>query len=271
MNLFQRIAQLGEPFREVVERLYAYLPRLVGAGLVLLAGWIAARTLRHFVVRVLKRLEPVLPGRTAGDSEVETLAVRLIGALVFWLVFLVSAVVAFEVMGLSALTATMAQFAAYLPRLIAAVLIMAGGVILSNVTVSWISSVAKAANIAYAESVAKAAKVVVLMFAAVVALSQAGIDSSLLVVAVGIFFGTFLGAVALAFGLGARPTVSNLIASHYLQRTYRVNQRIRIGHHEGRIVELTPTGVMLDTGEGAAFIPAQVFSEEVSILLGDNE
>jgi small-conductance mechanosensitive channel len=271
MRFWERLAQLGEPFREVIDRLYAYLPRIVGAALVLLVGWILARTLRHVVVRLLKRLEPVLPGRATVEGDMETLAVRLIGALVFWLVFLISAVVAFEVLGLSSLTTTLAQFAAYLPRLIAAVFIMAGGVILGNVTASWISQVARAANIAYADSVAKAAKVVVVLFATVVALAQAGIDSSLLVVAVGIFFGTFLGAVALAFGLGARPTVSNLIASHYVQRTYRVNQRIRIGPHEGRIVELTPTGVMLDTADGAAFIPAHTFSEEASVLLGDSD
>jgi len=36
------------------------------------------------------------------------------------------------------------------------------------------------------------------------------------------------------------------------------------------LLELLPTGVVLDTGEGRTFIPAKVFDQEASILL-DNQ
>ena len=112
-------------------------------------------------------------------------------------------------------------------------------------------------------------KSAIVLVAVVVALTQAGIDSTILVVALGTVLGAFLGAVALAFGLGARTTVSNLIAAHYLQRSYRVNQRIRIGEHQGRILEMRPTEVLLETGEGVTLIPAKDFAERTSVLLGE--
>jgi hypothetical protein len=51
----------------------------------------------------------------------------------------------------------------------------------------------------------------------VVALDQLGIDSTLLILAIGIVLAAVLGSVALAVGLGARSEVSNIIAVHYLK------------------------------------------------------
>ena len=45
--------------------------------------------------------------------------------------------------------------------------------------------------------------------------------------------------------MGPRPpptaAVSNIVAAHYLSQAYRVGQRIQVGDHEGRIVEIAPT------------------------------
>jgi small-conductance mechanosensitive channel len=263
----------AEPFRELALQIYAYLPRLLLVAGLLLAGWLVARGLRFAVVRLLERLKRLLPGRVAAEegSEVERLALRAVGALVFWLVILIAFEVAFEVLGLPALTNAFVGFAGYVPRIIAAVLVGAGGILLANFAGASTERAARSAGIAYADSVGKAVRGSVLLVALVVALSQAGLDSTLLVVAVGTILGAFLGAVALAFGLGAHLTVSNLIAAHYLQRTYRVNQRVRIGEHEGRIVELRPMGVVLDTAEGVVLVPGRAFSEQASVLLGEGE
>ena len=101
----------------------------------------------------------------------------------------------------------------------------------------------------------------------VVAVDQLGIEVSFLVIAVSIALAASLGAAALAFGLGARTAVSNIIATHYLARTYEVGQRVRVGEHEGRIAEISPTAVILETGEGRVHIPAKEFSEQISTLI----
>jgi small-conductance mechanosensitive channel len=258
---------------EAFARGSALFPAILGACLVFLIGLLFAAASRFLVVRLLQRARRLLPGRALGEdeSDFEKVIVRLVGGLVFWLIALVSAAVAVEVLGLSGLMSTLSGFARYLPRIIAAVLLVAAGIVVGNLAASWVARTARAANIAYARAAANAVKSAVILVAVVVALTQAGIDSTILVVALGIFLGAFLGAAALAFGLGARTTVSNLIAAHYLQRSYRVNQRIRIGEHRGRILELRPTEVLLETVEGVTLIPAKEFAEQSSVLLGEEE
>jgi small-conductance mechanosensitive channel len=75
------------------------------------------------------------------------------------------------------------------------------------------------------------------------------------------------GGLAIGFGLGARATVSNLLAIHYLLQNYRVGQRIRIGQIDGRIVQVSSTAVMLDTPDGRTLVPGSRFSESASVLL----
>ena len=249
----------------------ALLPGILAASLVLLLGLIVAGTSRFLIVRLLQRGRRLLPGRAFAEeeSEFERVIIRLVGGLVFWLFILVSAAVSVEVLGLSGLTSTLSGFARYVPRIIGAVLVVAAGIVAGNLAASWVSRTTRAANIAYARAAANAVKSAIILVASVVALTQAGIDSTILVVAIGTFLGAFLGAVALAFGLGARTTVSNLIAAHYLQRSYRVNQRIRIGEHQGRILEMRPTEVLLETAEGVTLVPAKDFAERTSVLLGE--
>jgi len=79
--------------------------------------------------------------------------------------------------------------------------------------------------------------------------------------------GVVLAGFSLAFGLGARQVVANLIASHALQRQFAVGQRARIGGIEGEILEFTPTSVILATGEGRVTVPAGRFDEEPSVML----
>jgi len=107
--------------------------------------------------------------------------------------------------------------------------------------------------------------------AATVAIDQLGIEITFLVVVAAIVLGATLGAVGLAFGLGARESVSNLLACHYLAKWYRVGHVVRVGEHEGRIVEILPSAVVLQTGDGRLYLPARQFADQPSLLVRDGE
>ena len=88
---------------------------------------------------------------------------------------------------------------------------------------------------------------------------------------VAVVIGAMLAGAGLAFGLGARTAVSNIIASHYVAQTYRVGQVVRVSGVEGKIVQTTPTAVFVAVPEGRVMIPAKQFSEEASVLLTERE
>ena len=87
----------------------------------------------------------------------------------------------------------------------------------------------------------------------------------------GISSAALLFGFALAFGLGARTLVSNLIAAHHLRDVLEPGQEIRIGDWEGTVLEVAATAVILDTESGRVSVPAKLYQEQaVVLLLGDS-
>jgi hypothetical protein len=250
--------------------LLAYLPRLgIAAGL-LLAGWGVGRLARWLTVRLLRRLGRVAGGtaleQAARESRIERVASEVVSRVVFWTVFVFFAALAGEVLGLVVASDGLSLLLHYLPSVLAAAVILFAGVVLSNLARDAVVTILESAGISGAVP-GRFARYAVILLVAVVALDQLGIDSTLLILAVGIFLAAILGSVALAVGLGAREEVGNIIAVHYLSRTYAVGQRVRIGEADGRIVEIGLTGVALETAHGRIHVPARQFSRQVSCLL----
>ena len=71
----------------------------------------------------------------------------------------------------------------------------------------------------------------------------------------------------MALSLGARGYVSNLIGAHGLRQAFEVGQRVRLGGHEGRILELHATGMVLETAEGRVTLPGRLYHEAAIVLL----
>jgi hypothetical protein len=87
----------------------------------------------------------------------------------------------------------------------------------------------------------------------------------------GVSSAALLFGFTLAFGLGARTLVSNLIAAHHLREVLEPGQEIRIGDWEGTVLEVSATAVVLDTQEGRTSVPAKLYQEQaVVMLLSDN-
>ncbi len=262
---------LGELFEKLSQSVTAYFPNILGAAALLLLGWLIAKLLRYAASRLVARLHRLIPGRALGreikGSGFDRLATDLVGTVVFWAVFLFFVAAATEVLGLSAVTSGLGRLAGYLPVVLASVLELLAGLVLGNLAQSVVSRAASTANLAYADAAGRAVKAGIVLLAVVLALDQIGIDSTLLILITAIVIGVVLGGLALAFGLGARGVVSNIIASHYMNQAYRVGQRIRVGDVEGRIDDIQPAYIIIDGVEGRVLVPARQLVEKVSVLL----
>ena len=63
-------ASFGQLLAELTDRTYQYLPRLLGALVLLVLGWLVARLLRSWTGRALTRLNRMVAGR-AVDKELK--------------------------------------------------------------------------------------------------------------------------------------------------------------------------------------------------------
>lgn len=250
------------------------LPNILLAAGLLLAGFLLGYMLRMIARRLARgAVDRMARSPSLADvmerTELVRVVPRIVAGFVFWLVFLFFAATALEALGLPVITNALSRFVYYLPNVLAATLIIAAGLVVGRLARAAVTRGAASARVAAGPALGRLADVGIVLLAGVVALDELGIESSALVVALTVVFGSVMAAVGLAFGLGARTAVANIIASQALTRSYRVGQTVRIAGLEGRIVETTPRAVVLATDQGRLLVPAKKFDEEASLLLSE--
>lgn len=263
-------AALSQAFAQFVERAGQYLPSILGAFLLLLIGWIIARLLRTLAIRAAIIVDRMLARwTTSGGAERSKLppsSAKILGSIVFWVVLLFFVTAATQVLGLTAFTAWMAGVVNYMPTLIAGALIIAAGFLLSRLVRDLVVATSAIAGAKQRELLGRTVQVIILVTALLVGADQIGIKVTFLVIIAAAAGGTVAASVALALSLGAKNYVANLIGGHHLRQTFSVGQHVRVAGFEGRILELTPVSVILETDEGRVTLPAKVFGEEPIVL-----
>lgn len=245
----------------------AFLPQLGAALLMLVAGWALASLLRFVVRRAVAIFDRALPALRVRTSlqrlGLERPAGDILGAVVFWLVLLVFVSSALDSLGLPVLSVWVEAVARYLPRILSALLIGLAGVIAGVLVRDAISAATLRAGLSHGALVGRLLQMTILGVSALVAVDQVGLNVTLVSQFLLALLGATFFSAAIAFGLGARVIVANILACHYLRRTFSVGHRVQVGGHEGEIDHITPTAVVLSTPEGRVVVPARLFVEEV--------
>ncbi len=269
--------QLGEAVKSsgaaIMDAVVTYLPSILGAVVLLLAGWVIARLLRAITVRSVLLLDTLLSRvtRTAGVERLRMArSSTMLGAIVYWIVLLFFVTAATHVLGLQSFTQWLARLLDYLPTLAAGVLIVVAGYVLSRFLADLVQATATRLAPPQRNALARVAQGVVLVTAILVGADQIGIQVTFIAILVGAIVAAAVGGVTIAVSLGARDYVSNVIGAHYLRQAFEVGQRIRVAGHEGRILEVTVTSVILETDDGRVALPGRVYHEQPIVLIARN-
>ncbi len=213
----------------------------------LVVGVVAAFAARAVVSRVAARSAPGL--------GVFVRIVRTLPPLTFWGVLALAVGLSLRVLGVGQATWLVDQAWIHLPRVVVAVFVVYAGHLVGGGLRELVQRHTRAVRFPPGGAYWLATAPAVL-----IAAQQLGIDVSFVADLTLVTFGIGSAALGLAFALGARRHVANLIARRELNR-YREGDLLRIDGIEGSVVEMRRTGLVLSTAEGLAHIPAARFAE----------
>jgi hypothetical protein len=186
----------------------AFLPRLFGALVLFLVGWLVAQAIRLGVVRILKAIgldklaDQVRLSDVLTKGGIRHRLSELIGAIVYWLVMLAVVMVVFNALQLTVAAELLQSVVTFLPNVIAAVFILIVGIFAAAFLATTVRTAASNAGMGQAWLIGQLVETVVVTFAAVAALQQLRIPffgEAFLIILAGISLGC-----ALAFGLGCK-------------------------------------------------------------------
>jgi len=264
------VESIAIALQNIATQVVEYLPRVAAAIIALIVGWFISRFIRSIIVKGISRLDLLwqrfIVKRGLEQMQSRHPPARIVGELVFWLLILVFITLSTEILGLDIVGTWLAGLVAFLPFAVAGILIVLVGYVLSSLARDLVGSTATSVGLARADLLGRAVQAIILFTAVVIGVGQIGIDVAFLIMIAGIILAAMLGGLALAFGLGARTHVSNVIAANQLRGIYQVGDRIRVGELEGRIIDITVSRILLETDSGTVDIPAKLIDEQITVI-----
>src|SRR5918998_937226 len=207
-----------QPLQEAISVFLSYIPQLIGAIVILIVGYIIAKVLQAVVGRVLQAIgfdgwmERGGIKQFFDRAETNQTPHSILGKLVFWFVFIIAITMAADALGIPQVSVVLAQLIAYIPNIIAAILILILAALLAN----FLSGVVRGAT--GSDILASIARYAVIVYAIFSAITQLGIAVELTAPTFLIVLGAVALALAIAFGLGGREMARDILEKAYNRR-----------------------------------------------------
>ena len=205
------------PVREMLTKILAYLPVLLGALIILIVGWIIAKAIRRLIDVVLKAIRFDALADKAGitailkKGDLKITAREVVSGLVYWLVIIMVLVMVVNALGLPKASDVLASLFAYVPKVIGALFVLVVAMFLASFVSGIVRTAAGNANLPRPELYAGVSRWAIIIFAATIALEQLGIASLLVTATFNIILGGVCLGLALAFGLGGKDAAAKYI------------------------------------------------------------
>ena len=212
-------APFADRLRVTFSQFLDIVPALIGAMVILLAGYLLARLIERGVERLLRRIHlnqildrgGVMQAVERSGSHLNP--TRVLANLSFWLVMFAVLLLAASALGLQSLADVLQELVSYIPSVIAAIAIITIGIVLGGFVGGLI--MASAGGLHGGPTLARVGKGGIIVLAIFMALQELGIATDIVTTAFAILFGAVALAMALAFGLGNRDLAGEVTREWY--------------------------------------------------------
>ena len=207
-----------ESLQDLWQSFLEFIPKIIGALIVIIIGWFVAIAIGRLVTEILKRIkfdkifergiwkEALSKARWKVDPS------GFIGAIVKWVLFIAILVAAIEILGFTQFAVFVSRIAAWLPNVIVAAAIFVVAVIVADYLPKIIRAGSEGMRLSYGHLLERIVRWSVWVFAILAILIQLGIAKELIMTLFTGFIAFLVISGGLAFGLGGKDAAAEIIA-----------------------------------------------------------
>lgn len=198
-----------------------FLPNLIGAIIIFLLGLLLGGWLKAIIIKILSALKvshvfkDTAVNKFLTKAELTTKVEHVVGEAVRLLTILIFFVASLNLLGLTTVTVVLNSILAYIPNVLAAVLILTLGVIIAGLVESLVKGSLGAVDLKTSRLLAKTSSYIIVVFSLLAALSQLKIAEHF----VNVLFTGFVAMLALglglSLGLGSKDLVNQILNEWY--------------------------------------------------------
>ena len=199
------------PVQNILLQAGSFISALAAVILILLVGWIIAKMVKSMVIRILdifqidSTAEKVGVDKILSKGGIKYSISELIGVLCYWLIMLITLIIAIGTVNLNQQAATVLNtIVLYIPKVISAIFILVLGAFFASFVNSAVKTAAANVGIGQANILGKIAQVLIIVFAVAITFEQLQIGSYIISMGISVLLASLGLGLALAFGLGCK-------------------------------------------------------------------
>ena len=241
--------------RRPMQQVFTLAPRIVAMVAVLVIGYVIARMVARVITLLSEKVGLQVAAERSGlaESMAHTNVGRnvpaIVGTIVFWLLMCVFIMAAFNILGLQSVTDAMGTVVNYIPRLLAATVVVVVGLLAASFLRGLVATSADRVGLPYAEHLANASYYVLAILTLIAVCDQLGLRFDLLQNLILIASAGMAIGFGLAFGLGGRDVMAGILAGYYIRQRLHAGDHVTVGHMEGTVREVGPVATIIETEE----------------------
>ena len=255
---------------DLLSTLADFVPRLLGAAVVLLLALVVALVLKRLLARFLEAIGlDDLFDRTGAANSLWQLGYeggpsRLLGTVLFWGVVITGVAGSLSVLGLSSLENTMDAVVNLAGRALVALVILIAGVMAAGWLAELVAREAERSGLRGSGAFRRVVFATILAVAALIAASQLGLETYVIVLLAIVVLSTIGVVAALALGQGLALLSGNIAAGRYVRDGTEIGDTISVAGVEGTVEELDFASITVRSQDGTLHrIPNKTLLENV--------
>ena len=211
------LESVKESLLKFSEQLTGLAPKLVGAVIILIVGWILAVFFSKVIVKLFKLLkfdyfaEKFRIDAFFAEGGIKMKAIQVVDRVIYWLLMLCVALAACRWMEWKVADVLLTKVAEFIPHVVVAVVVLLVGAFVARVAQTALLAYLKNIGVVNAEAISKVGQYAILVLTAWIAFGELDIGGEAIPNVFLVAFGGLSLAFGLAFGLGGKDWASGVI------------------------------------------------------------
>ena len=248
-------------FRDALSEFFAFIPRLFGAVILLVVGWLLGKLVGGLVTRALRAVRfNEVADKAEIDEFLRNAGVRMdpasvVGAFARWFIYLTFFLAAFNALGLPQISAVIDDVIAFIPKVVVAIAILLIGALAGKLLAGVVRGAIGSMGMGNPDLLGNVARFAVIAFAAIAALDMLEIAPTVVNGLWTAFLAVLVGTFILAFGLGGRQAAGDLLLGRLLRTELETGVEVESGAYTGRVRAIGSLFTTLETDQGVVKVP----------------
>jgi len=257
-------------FTNLLDSVIAAAPKVLVGVVLIVVGLVVAKVIEVVLRFLLTRLRfDSLMEKAGIDKTLHRIGLRqqlniALPRIVYFLTLIVLARTVSDALGMTAISGAIGAFFAYLPNIIAALLLMIVGTSIAQFAAQTVEEAGRSSGIDFAPALGRLVSGLIIFVVAMMAIGQLQIDTNMVRIVTSFILGGAALAFGLAFGLGTRDVVRNITAGFYLRKHLVIGKSLEIAGQKGILKGVTATHTILEADAAEISVANATFLDQAA-------